>query len=141
MRCLGSLLALLLALCAIASAEAQAQITEIIDATGDGAGNGLDEGWGIAVDASGNVYVTGAMSDNAFEITSPPKVPALRPPVLLAFALLLLAAGILSQRGRLRFSSAAEGPRELPLGGVLASPGRGDDVATLEQLPVPGFAE
>ncbi len=36
-----------------------AQITEIIDATGDGAGNALSAASGIAVDGSGNVYVTG----------------------------------------------------------------------------------
>ena len=44
-------------------------ITEIIDATGDGAGNILDGPFGIAVDAAGIVYVTGAFSDNAFKIT------------------------------------------------------------------------
>ncbi len=45
-----------------------AQITEIIDATGDGAGNPLDAPAGVAVDGSGNVYVTGYFSDNAFKI-------------------------------------------------------------------------
>ena len=44
-------------------------ITEIIDSTGDGAGNTLDGPKGIAVDGSGNVYVTGEGSDNAFKIT------------------------------------------------------------------------
>ena len=44
-------------------------ITEIIDATGDGAGNTLNGPFGIAVDGSGNVYVTGDFSDNAFKIT------------------------------------------------------------------------
>ena len=44
-------------------------ITEIIDATGDGAGNPLDGPEGIAVDGSGNVYVTGRISDKAFKIT------------------------------------------------------------------------
>ncbi len=34
-------------------------ITEIIDATGDGGGNTLGSPFGIAVDGSGNVYVTG----------------------------------------------------------------------------------
>jgi len=49
---------------------AQAQtITEIIDATGAGAGKTLSTPYGIAVDSSGNVYVTGADSDNAFKIT------------------------------------------------------------------------
>ncbi len=35
-------------------AAAQTIVTEIIDATGDGAGNGLDRPWGIAMDAVGN---------------------------------------------------------------------------------------
>ena len=43
-------------------------ITEIIDATGDG-GNPFVVPLGIAVDGSGNVYVTGRDSDNAFQIT------------------------------------------------------------------------
>ena len=34
-------------------------ITEIIDTTGDGAGNTLNGPYGIAVDTSGNVYVAG----------------------------------------------------------------------------------
>ena len=44
-------------------------ITEIIDGTGDGAGNGLNGSTYIAVDRAGNVYVTGQVSDNAFKIT------------------------------------------------------------------------
>ena len=44
-------------------------ITEIIDATGDGAGNTLSIPFGIAVDGSGNVFVAGAVSDNVFKIT------------------------------------------------------------------------
>ena len=43
-------------------------ITEIIDSTGDGAGNRLNGPCGIAVDASGNVYVTGRYSHNAFDL-------------------------------------------------------------------------
>ena len=43
--------------------------TEIIDATGDGAGNGLSLPTAIAVDAAGNVYMAGGASDNAFKIT------------------------------------------------------------------------
>jgi hypothetical protein len=46
-----------------------AAITEIIDLTGDGAGNGLSEPRVVATDASGNVYLTGFPSDNAFKIT------------------------------------------------------------------------
>ena len=44
-------------------------ITEIIDAAGDGAGSILGITTGIAVDAAGNTYVTGALSDNAFKVT------------------------------------------------------------------------
>jgi hypothetical protein len=50
---------------------AAAQITEIIDSTGDGAGNTLHEPYGIAVDGAGNVYVSGIANDNAFKITPP----------------------------------------------------------------------
>ena len=44
-------------------------VTEIIDATGDGGGNGLNAPYGIAVDGAGNVYVAGDGSSNAFKIT------------------------------------------------------------------------
>ena len=44
-------------------------IEEIIDASGDGAGNPLDRPWGITTDASENVYVAGLDSDNVFRIT------------------------------------------------------------------------
>ncbi len=43
-------------------------ITEIIDFSGDGAGN-LITPWGIATDASGNVFVAGQNSSNVFKIT------------------------------------------------------------------------
>ena len=43
-------------------------ITQIIDSTGDGGGNTLSSPGGIAVDGSGNVYVIGRDSDNAFQI-------------------------------------------------------------------------
>ncbi len=45
---------------------AQGIITEIIDASGDGAGNLLDTAFGVAVDGAGNVYVVGFVSNNAF---------------------------------------------------------------------------
>ncbi|MBW2291749.1 MAG: NHL repeat-containing protein [Deltaproteobacteria bacterium] len=44
-------------------------ITQIIDATGDGAGNSLTRPDGVAVAPNGNVYVVGSTSDNVFEIT------------------------------------------------------------------------
>lgn len=40
-------------------------ITQIIDATGDGT-NLLESPQNVAVDTSDNVYVSGALSDNAF---------------------------------------------------------------------------
>ena len=44
-------------------------ISEIIDANGDGNGNTLDGPRGVAVDSTGNVYVAGGGSDNVFKIT------------------------------------------------------------------------
>ena len=49
-------------------------ITEIIDQTGDGAGNIFDGPHAIAVDAAANVFVTGRGTDNAFKIP-PPGLP------------------------------------------------------------------
>jgi hypothetical protein len=43
-------------------------ITEIIDSSGDGAGNNLQYAYGIAVDGSGKVYVMGNSSHNVFKI-------------------------------------------------------------------------
>ena len=62
------LVALVSAVFLVASIGA-AQITEIIDATGDGAGHPLDDSHSIAVDGLGNVYVAGANSDNAFQVS------------------------------------------------------------------------
>ena len=44
------------------------RISEIIDATGDGACNTLDGPRGVAADAAGNVYVAGQVSDNVFKV-------------------------------------------------------------------------
>jgi len=46
-------------------------ITEIIDFFGDGLGNNLNTPQLIATDSSGNVFVTGQTSDNAFKISTP----------------------------------------------------------------------
>jgi len=42
---------------------------EIIDSTGDGGGNLLDAPFDVATDSSGNVFVSGNISDNVFKIT------------------------------------------------------------------------
>ena len=69
-RCVLFPLAAVLAVSALGSGRAAAQtITEIIDATGDGEGNGLVGASDIAVDGVGNVYVAGDGTDNAFRIT------------------------------------------------------------------------
>jgi cysteine-rich repeat protein len=68
---IGKPLAVVVAV-ALASASTEAKtITQIIDATGDGAGNPFETDAGpagIAVDGLGNVYVTGYWSQNAFRI-------------------------------------------------------------------------
>jgi len=53
----------------LASAAQAQTITEIIDATGDGTGNTMEGPNDVAVDSSGNVYLAGRDSDNAFKIT------------------------------------------------------------------------
>ena len=53
----------------VAAAEGQ-QIAEIIDSSGDGAGNPLVTCAGIALDEAGNVYVAGWDSNNVFRIDS-----------------------------------------------------------------------
>ena len=70
MRNRNSVALTLLLVLAVSAAGAETIITEIIDATGDG-GNPLDNPEGIAVDGSGNVYVTGYASDNAFKVVIP----------------------------------------------------------------------
>lgn len=52
----------------LTSVPAAAQITEIVDAAGAGPGAPLDKPAGIGVDASGNVFVSGASSNNVLMI-------------------------------------------------------------------------
>ena len=59
----------------LTSAEGQALIDaaqDIKDAAGDGVCNTLNRPFGIATDSSGNVFVTGSLSDNAFKIELQP---------------------------------------------------------------------
>ena len=56
----------------VMSSGAVAQtITEIIDSTGDGSGNGLNVSEGVALDSAGNVFVAGRNSVNVFKIATP----------------------------------------------------------------------
>jgi cysteine-rich repeat protein len=61
-------IASLIAVAVVPGAVDAKTITEIIDSTGDGGGNTLSFPSGVAVDGSGNVYVTGISSHNAFQI-------------------------------------------------------------------------
>ena len=68
------LLPLVLSLFIILSSASIAYATfltpvEIIDSTGDGAGNTLNDPFGVATDSSGNVFVAGEGSNNVFKIT------------------------------------------------------------------------
>lgn len=72
LKCLSrgnSMTVALVGLIVLSPMRAEALTTELISAIGDGGGNTLDLTWGITVDGSGNVYVTGEVSDNAFKIT------------------------------------------------------------------------
>jgi len=84
------MLTLLAVLLGTLASVAQARtITQIIDATGDGT-NPLNDPYSIAVDSSGNVYVTGEDSNNAFKIDLSPKpVPALNPLGMIIMAVML----------------------------------------------------
>ncbi len=49
--------------------SAEAQVTQILDASGDGAAATLNTPLGVAVDNAGNVFVVGGSSENLFKIT------------------------------------------------------------------------
>jgi hypothetical protein len=51
-----------------AASVAGAQNTEIIDATGNGVGKSLTDPQTIPAGGSGNVFVTGRISNNAFQV-------------------------------------------------------------------------
>ncbi|UCG17214.1 MAG: lamin tail domain-containing protein [Phycisphaerales bacterium] len=71
-HCVLLMLAAVLVASVLGAGRAAAQvITEIIDATGDGAGNALDNPYGIAVDGAGNAYVARRDSDSALKIAPP----------------------------------------------------------------------
>ena len=61
-------LGLPIALLLFCTATPAQTVTEIIDSSANGLGNTLSNPDGVATDASGNVYVTGTNSDNAFRI-------------------------------------------------------------------------
>jgi len=61
---------LALALTALAAAPAAAQhVTPVIDRSGDGRGNPLEEPYDLALDEDDNLYVVGIASDNVFRVT------------------------------------------------------------------------
>ena len=80
------------------------EITQIIDATGDGAGAVLSAPHWIAVDHSGNAYISGTSSDNAFKIDLPGFIPALPSTALMLFVALVTlgwVAAVLRNRSRI----------------------------------------
>jgi cysteine-rich repeat protein len=66
---LGEAMTVLVVIALASGAAHSKTITQIIDSSGDGKGKILDRPSSIAVDGSGNVYVAGSFSDNAFKIT------------------------------------------------------------------------
>jgi hypothetical protein len=93
---------LAVAVLALASpSNAQYVITEIIDSTGDGGGNTLENPPDVAVDSSGTVYVAGYLSDNAFKIQPAPPVPLLsnRGLLVLGASLLCIVLWVARRQG------------------------------------------
>ena len=70
MRLSAILGAFVIGLLALMPTEAQGDtITKMMDSSGDGLGHPLYAAEGVAVDDSGNAYITGKYSDNVFKIT------------------------------------------------------------------------
>jgi len=69
MKLITGIYIVLLLLVAPALQAQSFQISVLINANGDGAGNTLNGAGGITVDESGIVFVAGALSNNAFRIT------------------------------------------------------------------------
>ena len=80
------------------------QITQIIDASGDGLGNILDQPYGLCV-SDRDVFVSGLRSDNVFRISLAGTAPSASPWALIGLALVLALAGtailLRPARGRL----------------------------------------
>jgi sugar lactone lactonase YvrE len=68
-QCIRGVLFLAVLATALARSGAHAQIVEILDATGAGAGAGLTEPTELAIDGAGNLYVLGKESDNVLRVT------------------------------------------------------------------------
>ncbi len=68
-RSIRSWLLLPVAIALLIPAASSSQVTEIIDSSGDEAGNPLNDPAGVAVDSGGNVYLAGDSSNNVFRIT------------------------------------------------------------------------
>jgi hypothetical protein len=67
MRCsIASIVAFCLAAGLWGAASGAGPVTQILDSTGDGAGNELEVASAVAVDGAGNVFVTGGASNNLF---------------------------------------------------------------------------
>lgn len=79
--------------------SASGDVSEFVD-SGDGAGNSLDTGVDVAVDARGDAYISGRFSNNVFRVSTPDLIPALRSMGWLVIALAIAVTGAISLRRR-----------------------------------------